>query len=435
MDIPPIKDSLATGLPGPAFCAELQEEFSRQLLSIADWWLENALDRNLGGFFGEVSVRGTPDLQADKGVVLNARILWFFSELCLYLENPEYIAKYRHLADRAFRYFVERFDDKVHGGAVWSVDYQGKIVDGTKKTYAQAFSIYALSSYYRLSNNRLALDKALSYFELIEKNCVDRELGGYWEAVGRDWLPIEDVRLSDKDMNAPKTMNNHLHVMEAYTGLFRASKKREVESALTNSIQWFCEKILDKKSGHLRLFLNRDWTDISTSFSYGHDIEASWLLAEALEDLGNPHLQSEFSPCIHTLSGSCLREGIGELGQVLDTYDFSLQTRHTDSEWWVQAEALVGFLNAWQSTGEERYWKAFLRVWQFVKDHQIDWEDGEWLYHSTLDRPKEEQNYKAGFWKGPYHNGRAMMEVCRRIKNLSLSGNKNRADRNYEIAD
>ncbi len=435
MEIPQTTDSGAVQLPAPADCTALQAEFGRQLISIADWWLENMLDWAHGGFLGEVSAGGVPDPEADKGVVLNARILWFFSELCLYLDRPELVARYRPLADRAFHYFMERFDDKVHGGVVWSVDCRGGLVDGAKKNYAQAFSIYALSSYYRLTDNRAALDKAISYFELIEKHCVDPDLGGYWEATGRDWLPVEDVRLSEKDMNAPKTMNNHLHVMEAYAGLYRACRSEAVEKALRNSIEWFCERIFDEGSGHLRLFLDGNWEDVSQSFSYGHDIEASWLLAESLEALGDPTLGARFSGCVRALSDSCLREGMGAHGQVLDTYDFSLQTRHRDSEWWVQAEAMVGFLNAWQLTGEVRYWNAFLKVWQFVKDHQIDWEAGEWFYYSALDRSKGEQPYKAGFWKAPYHNGRAMMEVCRRLQSMGLSENKSRADRNYEIAD
>lgn len=435
MDIPQLADKGIVQLPDQSACAALGVEFRQQLLSIADWWLENTLDQAYGGFFGEVSVIGMPTPEADKGVVLNARILWFFSELCLYLGGGESAARYRHLAHRAFHYFLECFDDKIHGGAVWSVNDQGRLVDGTKKTYAQAFSIYALSSYYRLTNNQAALEKAISYFELIEKYCADPDLGGYWEAVGRDWLPVEDVRLSEKDMNAPKTMNNHLHVMEAYTGLYRVYKSGVVKKALRNSIEWFCERIFDKGSGHLRLFLNRDWEDISKNFSYGHDIEASWLLAESLEELGDPDLVARFSDCILALSDSCLREGMGEQNQVLDTYDLSLQIRHRESEWWVQAEAMVGFLNAWQSTGDARYWSAFLKVWRFVKNHQIDGECGEWLYYSALDRPREEQPYKAGFWKGPYHNGRAMMEVCRRLQSLGLSENKDKADRNYEIAD
>lgn len=396
-------------------------EFRRQLLNIAEWWKTHAVDSQNGGFLGEVSATCHPVPHADKGVVLNARILWFFSELCLQLQEDlktdvASIEEYRQLALRSFDYLSNNFHDPEFGGAFWSLDYSGRMNDGKKQTYAQAFCIYAYASYYRLTGDARALALALEYFRLIEQHCVDRKLGGYLEAVTREWHPVTDYRLSDKDMNAPKTMNNHLHVLEAYTGLYRVAPSEEVGSALKSSIDWFCEKICNHETGHLRLFLEHDWRDVSASYSYGHDIEGSWLLAEALEALDDAGYIEKYQPLVSALGNSCVDEGVGGLGQVLDTFDFDTQSRHLDSEWWVQAEALVGFLNMWQTTGDPRFKTAFENVWTFIKNHQIDWEDGEWLYYSSIDRMKEHQRYKLGFWKGPYHNGRAMMEVLRRLE-------------------
>ncbi|AOS98643.1 Cellobiose 2-epimerase [Microbulbifer aggregans] len=401
-------------------------EFRRQLILIGEWWKSHSVDEVHGGFLGEVCAACSPVPQADKGIVLNARILWFFSELCLQLnEDPEAdrssIEEYRTLATRAYDYLATRFNDLTCGGAFWSLDCTGKVKEGKKQTYAQAFSIYAYASYYRLTGDTRALDLALSYFRLIEQHCVDRELGGYLEAVTREWKPVTDYRLSDKDLNVPKTMNNHLHVLEAYTALYRISPNEEVAIALKNSIDWFCGRIFNQENGHLRLFLEHDWRDVSASYSYGHDIEASWLLAEALEVLGDTSYSEKYRATVEALGRSCVEEGIGCLGQVLDTFDFETRSRHLDSEWWVQAEALVGFLNMWQTTGEARFKTAFENVWTFIKNHQIDWSQGEWLYYAAIDRVKAHQGYKLGFWKGPYHNGRAMMEVLRRLESIGTA--------------
>lgn len=400
----------------------LLPEFDRQLLSIAEWWKKHAPDRDCGGFYGEVSVQNIPRAKADKGIVLNARILWFFSEHCLYLQHRGCAdSGYRELADRACDYLLDHFDDREYGGAFWSLDYRGAVKESRKQTYAQAFCIYALSSYYRLTGSERALEKAIQYFRLIETHCVDRERGGYLEAVARDWSNVSDYRLSEKDLNAPKTMNNHLHLLEAFTALYRVHPGGEVRAALRNSIVWFCEHIADPHSGHLRLFLDDRWRDISPGYSYGHDIEASWLLVEALEALGDGGLDRRYRPLALALGESCLREGVGNMGQLLDHFDFASRSRCVDAEWWVQAEALVGFLNLWQMSGEDRYRAAFENVWKFIKTFQVDREDGEWLYHASLvTAVRADQRYKLGFWKGPYHNGRAMMESRRRIEKMSI---------------
>lgn len=396
-------------------------EFEHHLETIFHWWRDHAVDNVNGGFHGEVSVCNNPHPEADKGVVLNARILWFFSELGLhYRLQGRPGSEAAALAERAFDYMMAHFDDREYGGAYWSLDSRGKVREVRKQTYAQAFCIYGFSSFYRLTGNTVAMEKAMQYFRKIETCCMDRERGGYVEAVARDWSEVSEYRLSEKDLNAPKTMNNHLHVLEAYTGLYRAVPTEEVAAALRKSIEWFCEKIVNRDNGHLRLFLDMAWEDISGGYSYGHDIEGSWLLAEALEVLGDHSLEQRYRPLVLALGASCLQEGIGDHGQVLDYFDFETRARHLDSEWWVQAEALVGFLCMWQATGNDEYVQAFTAVWKYVKSFQVDHVDGEWLYHASLDRAsKGDQRYKLGFWKGPYHNGRAMMEVIQRLRHIA----------------
>lgn len=386
----------------------LADACEAELLAIARWWADNTLDHQ--GFIGELSATGEM-VAAPKGIILNARILWFFSEYCL-----THGAARRALADRAYHYLVRHFVDREQGGVYWSVDAAGQPLDTKKQTYAQAFAIYGLSAYYRLSKNAESLALAHALFALVERHCLDDHAGGYVEALDRHWQPLADVRLSEKDENAPKTMNNHLHVLEAYTGLHLACRRPEYAAAVRKNILWMCDNITDAHTGHLRLFMDMQWHDLSPSYSYGHDIEASWLIYEALEVLGDAALLQRYTPLVLQLAETCVREGIGEQGQVLDKFDKATGYRHNESEWWVQAEAMVGFVNAWQLSGEPRYLRAAQSVWDYIQRYQLDRHGGEWHWYSTLDQQKGFQRYKMGFWKGPYHNGRAMLEVARRLR-------------------
>ncbi|AFV00488.1 hypothetical protein M5M_16785 [Simiduia agarivorans SA1 = DSM 21679] len=381
----------------------------QELENILAWWRTHTLDSE--GFVAELDNNGQRNVHAEKGIILNTRILWFFSELAI--QRPA--LECGDLADRAFDYLTDHFFDEEYGGLFWSLDAAGQMCGDKKQTYAQAFGIYALSAYYRLTKKPEALAFAMDLFRLIEQHCLDRASGGYVEAKSRQWEPLVDVRLSAKDDNAPKTMNNHLHVLEAYTGLYLANPTRETEQALRNNILWMCERIADADTGHLKLFLDMQWNDHSSCYSYGHDIEASWLICEALEVLGDEVLLNRFSPLVVNLAKTCLAEGIGEHGQVLDKFDKTSGERHPESEWWVQAEAMVGFVNAWQLTGDEKFLRATEAVWVYIQQYQLDKNLGEWFWYSTLDQARGHQHYKMGFWKAPYHNGRAMLEVANRL--------------------
>ena len=382
--------------------------------NIANWWIEHSLDTTFGGFHGEIDFKNGVKPNANKGIILNSRILWFFSQAAKKYND----AHYRQIAERSYQYLLNHFDDALHGGVFWELDYTGKCIDGKKQTYAQSFAIYGLSAYYLLANDQRAIDKALQYFSLIEEHAVDQTHGGYLEAFTENWQNLDDVRLSEKDMNSPKSMNTHIHILEAYTALYRATKNTQVGIALSKLITLIFERILDPKTHHLFLFLNKDWTDLSESFSYGHDIECSWLLWDALNTLDVPLLSKKYRSYVIKMAQVCLAQSIGDLGQVCDHFTFVDQSKHQDSYWWVQAEALVGFLNAYQLTGENEYLLACEKIWQFTQEQHIDHKNGEWHWVA-----KQEQNptcleYKAGFWKGPYHNGRAMMEAAELLRQL-----------------
>jgi mannobiose 2-epimerase len=390
------------------------ENMDLECHNIANWWIEHSLDTALGGFHGEIKANNEVVADANKGIILNTRILWFFSQAAKEYANDSY----RKIAERSYHYLLNQFDDEQHGGVVWELDCTGKCINGKKQTYAQSFAIYGLSAYYLLTNEPQAIDKALQYFSLIEEHAVDPIHGGYLEAFAENWQNLDDVRLSTKDMNSPKSMNTHIHILEAYTALYRATKNPQVGTALTKLTTLIFERIIDPKTQHLFLFLDKDWSDLSDSFSYGHDIECSWLLWDALNALDVPTLRKKYRSTVIKMAQVCLEQSIGDLGQVCDHFTFADKSKHQDSFWWVQAEALVGFLNAFHLTGEHRYLLACERVWQFTQEQHFDHRNGEWFWLAKREQNPTSLEYKAGFWKGPYHNGRAMMEAAELLRNI-----------------
>ncbi|HSC67489.1 MAG TPA: AGE family epimerase/isomerase [Cellvibrio sp.] len=397
----------------PVRFASLQQEFHQELIAIADWWAAHALDQEQGGFYGEIDVQNQPVKQASKGIILNARILWFFSEVAQEIDNP----LYRSCATRAYDYVIAHFFDKDYGGVYWELDAAAAPINTKKQVYAQAFTIYALCAYYQLTREQQALARALECFELVEQYAIDHAHEGYLEAFTRDWGVIDDLRLSEKDLNYPKSQNTHLHILEAYTTLYQAHPSAEIKAALKYNIQMFDNYMIDKNTHHLRMFMDLQWKDFSPGYTYGHDIEASWLIAKALESLGDDAYTAELTPTLIKIAQVTVDEAIGAQGQVIDSFDFATQKINSDTVWWVQAEALVGFLYAYVTTGDEQYYRAAENNWHFIKSYQIDRERGEWFWLSTLNK-SEVNHYKVGFWKCPYHNGRAMMEAIRYLHQL-----------------
>lgn len=400
--------------------AQLRNEFHGELSAIVDWWLSHSMDFTYGGFYGEVDANNKPVKDATKGIILHARILWFFSEAAaiFYAESNPKSKACASAATRAYDYILQNFFDAEHGGFYWELDAKGTPLNTKKQTYAQAFAIYALTAYYSLTQEPQVLAHALNCFHLVEANTRDAKYGGYLEAFTRDWGKIDDLRLSEKDLNFPKSQNTHLHILEAYTTLNKIYPAPNIGAALRYNIDIFDAHIIDKHTHHLRMFMDADWTDHSPAYTYGHDIEASWLIAKALESLGDDLLQKELMPCLVKITETTLNEGVGEDGQVLDSFDFASQTQLKDAVWWVQAEALVGFLFAYAESHDPKYFSAAQNIWAFIQAHQIDRRNGEWHWLSTANLQPAPENYKLGFWKCPYHNGRAMMEAINYLEKI-----------------
>ena len=393
---------------------KLHKECYQELIDIAEWWQAQVVNSEKGTFCGEVDDNNNRRPDANRGSVLTARLLWFFSEAARVTGE----ASYTETASFVYDFIEEFFLDKVNGGIYWEIDNNGQVVNSKKQVYTQAFYIYGLCAFYRLTGKKKALDKALEIFRLIETHAHDDKNKGYVEALSKDWGPQDDLRLSSKEPNLPKTMNTHLHVLEAYTVLNLVVASDEIKASLRRALRYFMDYFYDDETSHLKQFYDENWIDKSTGYSYGHDIEGSWLMLEAADSLNDQELLQQVKSIVPKIASVCIQEGSGEYGELLDGYDFAEAKIVREHLWWVQAEALVGYLNAFELSGNKAFFEAFLNTWEFIKKYQRNNEEGEWHWFAKVDLKKQQQNYKAGFWKAPYHNGRAMMEVCRRLKNM-----------------
>lgn len=385
---------------------EVQEELVSNILP---FWMNRMTDETNGGFYGRITGTGTLMPEAEKGAVLNARILWTFSSAYRLLGKEEYLAT----ATRAKRTVIDRFYDKEHGGIYWSLDCKSRPLDTKKQIYALGFAIYGLSEYYRATGDEEALDYAVRLFESIEQHSFDPVKNGYCEALTREWGEIADMRLSDKDENERKTMNTHLHILEPYTNLFRVWKDERLEKQLRNLIGIFTDKILNQQTGHLELFFNDDWASKYRIVSYGHDIEASWLLHEAALALGDKDVLARVEPLVEYIAAAA-DEGLTPDGAMIYESFPGKAITDTDLHWWVQAENVVGHINLYQYFGDGVALQKALRCWEFIKQHLIDRKDGEWHWSVRTDGTVNTADDKAGFWKCPYHNGRMCMEIMER---------------------
>ena len=389
----------------------LREEVKDELVNdILPFWMNRMTDREQGGFYGRIDGNNCLHPDASKGAILNARILWTFSAAFRLLKKPEYL----ETATRAKRYLLDFFYDKQYGGIFWELNADGTPSDVKKQIYALGFAIYGLSEYARATGDREALEYAVRLFEVIEKYSFDPVQNGYVEALTREWQLIQDMRLSDKDENEKKTMNTHLHILEPYANLYRVWKDERLEKQLRNLIKVFVTRILDAESGHLNLFFEEDWSNKYHIISYGHDIEASWLIHEAALVLGDQQLLAETEPVIVKIARAA-DEGLNRDGSMI--YENFVDKQKVDRElhWWVQAENVVGHINLYQYFHDEDALHKALKCWQFIKENLIDGEGGEWYWSRYADGTVNRKDDKAGFWKCPYHNGRMCMEIIERF--------------------
>jgi len=403
-----------------------KNKFSHELKNILTWWQDHAVEKEGDGFYGAADLEGKPVLDANKSCVLNARILWTFSAAA---KMPGMEA-YRGMAERAYRVVSNKFTDQKHGGFYMELSPENNVASDIKHTYAQAFVMYALSKYYELESSPALMENIQTTYYLLEEKTRDKQNKGYVEAFSRDWQPIEENRMADN--NEPRSMNTHLHVMEAYAALYKVWKDNGVRERLRGLLDLFIHKII-RNDGHLGIFFDEDFNETESSkgiCSFGHDIEAAWLLLEAAEILGDEEIIRTMNKISIQMADAVERVGVDKDGGLfLESARFGSHVR-TNKHWWLQAENLVGFMNVFEMTGNHRYWETVKLSWEFIDRYVIDHERGEWytkvnrLGVPFLTEPEDDpspyyrNDWKIDPWKCPYHNGRAMMELLVRIERI-----------------
>jgi mannobiose 2-epimerase len=391
----------------PLTLNDFRQEVKQELFRIMDYWVQYAPDKEKGGFYGVVNGKNVADTNAPRGIVITSRILWTFSAAHQLFPNADYQA----LAKRAYEYLLKYFVDKEYGGVYWSVTAEGEPLEKKKQLYGHSFAMYSLAEYFKISANEEALNAAKNIFSQVITHGYDKSRGGYIEAFAWDWQNTDDYILSKGENR--KSMNTHLHLLEAFTNLYRVWKTEESRFHLEHSIRLMLDHIVDPATYRMTLFFKEDWQHTSTIISYGHDIEASWLLWEAAETLGDKALISKCK-AVSIQMAKASTSGLAENGAI--NYEFDPVTKHRDDskQWWPEAEAMVGYFNAYQLTAKVNFLEKSEKIWGFIKEHLIDYTNGEW-FGAVDANNKVIADDKINFWKGPYHNSRSCMEIWKRL--------------------
>jgi mannobiose 2-epimerase len=403
---------------GPAEIAEYASQAAAELQgNILPFWLQHTRDPKRGGFYGEIDGKLKVKKEAPRGALLTARVLWTFSAAYARYHAPEY----REMARWAYDDLLAHFWDREQGGVYWMVSADGVPVDDRKVAYVQSFAIYGLSEYFRATGEQAALDKAVELYRVLDRHAHDQKHGGYFEEFKRDWTISRQRGRFGSAMGSAgqKSQNTHLHILEALTNLYRAWPDPQLKRDLREVTELMLDRVLDAESGHLHLFLKEDWTPDSAEVSFGHDIEFSWLIMEAVEALRDPALIARAKGEALKIAAVTLKQGVDPDGGVLGEAGPKGLTV-TFKEWWPQAEAAVGFLNAYQLGGDTAYLQASRHTWQFIETTLVDHERGEWLQGVSRDG-RRKSTLKVGFWKCPYHNGRACLELLSRLEKLRVT--------------
>ena len=385
------------------FCSELLENLTGNILP---YWIDKMIDPR-GGFYGRRDGFDRLDEDAPKGAILNGRLLWSFASAYRITGRQEYL----DIATRAKDYILKHFVDHEYGGVYWSLNADGTPLDTKKQFYAIGFVIYGLSEYVRATGDKEALDCAISLFHDIETHSRDRVNGGYLEACTREWGKIDDMRLSDKDENMAKTMNTHLHIIEPYTNLYRVWRDESLREAIVHLMGLFLDVMEDKATGHLGLFFDEEWHRHDRNVSYGHDIEASWLLLETAQELGDPALLEKTLVHTRRIAEAALEGRCDDASMVYELHgDGHLDD---DRHWWVQAEDVIGLVYLHKFHGVVGALDKAMNSWRYIRDNIVDREGGEWHWSRRAGGEVNRDDDKAGFWKCPYHNSRMCTEVIR----------------------
>lgn len=384
------------------FADEIKNHLTGNLIP---FW-KGLIDRDFGGYYGFSDFDHKVNKKYEKGCILNSRILWFFSTCADLADDKECIG----YAEHAYDFLKSTFLDKENGGVYWSVTYDGVPLDTTKHTYCQAFAIYALAAYYKVSADKQSLGIANDLVKIIEQRCRDRE--GYLEAFSSDFSPSSNEKLSENGVMAERTMNTLLHVYEAYTGLYEVTKDGYLADRLKEMLTIFRDKMYNPEKHRQEVFFDRDYKPLIDLISYGHDIETAWLLDRGIEVLGDDMLKEKYADMTSDLADNTLHNAFDGCSL---PQECEAGVVNEDRVWWVQAEAVNGFLNEYlKDPAREEFKKAAIAQWEYIKQNVIYKDGGEWYNQLDKDGRPYGNMPVVGPWKCPYHNGRMCLEVIRR---------------------
>ena len=392
-----------------------KEEVLAEHENILKFWEKYTVDEENGGFIGQIDSDMKKQTEADKGVILNARITWAFSAAYRFNKNSNYLK----LATRAYNYLIDKFYDHDNDGVYFMIDYKGNPTIVRNQVIAVAFVTYAFSEYYIATEKKEALDYALKLFNSLELYALDKELNGYFDAFSNEWEKLEDMRMYPGDKNATKTMNANFHIMVAYANIYRVYKDDKVKKALKNLIEVLLDKIVDVQRGSCNLFFDSNWNIVPSDDNYGLDIEASWLIWDAAQVLNDQKLIEQIRPIVLKMVEHSLKYGYDMDGGMMNEGNDKDGVLNTYKSWWVQAESVIAFFNAYQMTNENKYLANALLTWDFIKKYVIDYEYGEW--YGTVGKDDHKPNLeesKIGPWKCPYHNSRMGLQIAERIDSI-----------------
>ena len=392
-----------------------KEEVLAEHENILKFWEKYTVDEENGGFIGQIDSDMKKQTEADKGVILNARITWAFSAAYRFNKNSNYL----ELATRAYNYLIDKFYDHDNDGVYFMIDYKGNPTVVRNQVIAVAFVTYAFSEYYIATEKKEALDYALKLFNSLELYALDKELNGYFDAFSNEWEKLEDMRMYPGDKNATKTMNANFHIMVAYANIYRVYKDDKVKKALKNLIEVLLDKIVDVQRGSCNLFFDSNWNIVPSDDNYGLDIEASWLIWDAAQVLNDQKLIEQIRPIVLKMVEHSLKYGYDMDGGMMNEGNDKDGVLNTYKSWWVQAESVIAFFNAYQMTNENKYLANALLTWDFIKKYVIDYEYGEW--YGTVGKDDHKPNLeesKIGPWKCPYHNSRMGLQIAERIDSI-----------------
>lgn len=382
-------------------CDQLAGELKDHILP---YWMNRTPDYQYGGFFGaldnENNVRAS-----EKSGILNARILWTFSASARLLHDEEA----HKMAERAYEFIRVKFLDPEYHGMYWSLNPDGTVADDRKHVYTQSFAVYALSEYYRTTSRPEALELACSIFEQIDRHAHTDDGTGYHEVFARDWTPLADARLGENDMEADRTFNTHLHLLEAYTNLYRVWPDDKLADRLHELVLIHFDRMYDPEQQHIPAYFDRNLKPLSPLYSYGHDIEAAWLLYDAVSEINKHGLMEKCRIIMDRLAEQTLKEGVDPVnGGIFNTGRLG-QPEDDNKQWWVQAEALSGFLYTYLLNGDVQYIDASVSLWKFIREHVIDHENGEWFFLLDKTGKPFREEFKVSPWKCPYHTTRTCL--------------------------